>query len=178
MGIKSFLAIGVIGIVLTGCTTLKDFQKMTPPERASKTCLNDSLVSHYRNNERAYSKEIRSLDDILMKGYTVVENCTTTIIDISGNYNKNTKRYEYDPRSNRIIKVQSKYQPPKKKTIRTCRSQTIPLTDYAISKYTERKIELMPLLSDAKKSGSNEFDVCYNKIVNYSAEKAFSHYKR
>ena len=77
MSIKSFLAICILGIALTGCTTLKDFQKMTPNERASKTCLNDSLVSHYRNNERAYSKEMRSLDDILMKGYTVVENCTT-----------------------------------------------------------------------------------------------------
>lgn len=164
-----FSGIIVASIFITGCgSSLKDFQKMTASERSVKTCNNDHVVEHHRDRERKYSSEINSLETLLMNGYKTVQNCSTTVID-----DRNTYLHTgYSIRNTTDVPKD-----PKKRIIKKCRNQIVPLTGYAVQKYEERKNELLPLLKDARDRKQSSFDSCFKKIRTLSAEEAFGYYK-
>ena len=169
MNIKNITLIITSTFFLAGCgATLQDFQKMTPTERASKTCSNDPVVRHHKNNERAYFTEVAGIETLLMNGYKTIQNCTTTIID-----DRNVYRYGV------VLEADREYTrtEPKKKIIQRCSNKIIPLTNYAVDKYEIRKNDLLPMLKDAKKRKQDAFDSCFNRVVDMSPEKAFGYYK-
>lgn len=166
---QKIILILVSSVFLVGCgASLKDFQKMTPSERTSKTCNNDYVVKHHKDRERSYFKEISNLETLLMNGYKTVQNCSTTVIDdrhtylYTGFIENNTKHVPQDP---------------KKRIIKRCRNEIVPLTPYAMKKFEERKTELIPNLKDARNRKQEAFDSCFSKVIDLSAEKAFGYYK-
>ena len=169
MTINKYYLILLSSIFLTGCgATLKEFQKMSPNERASKTCSNDYLVKHYKDKELSYYREIENLETLLMNGYKTISNCSTIVID-----DRNTYLYTG------ILENTTQHTPktPKKRVIRKCRQNVVPLTSYAMDKYLARKDDLAPLLEDVRTRKQNAYESCFNKVVDFSAEKAFGYYK-
>ena len=145
-----------IVFLLNGCTSLEDFQKMSPGSRAHKTCNNDVTVRHYKSQIYQFTNEINQIDALLLKGYKTHENCTVIT------YESNTSDSEKDKQRNSIKKI--------------CTEVVIPLSDYVYDHEKNRKSELMINLDNAKIQKQQNFDSCYNKTLSMSAEQAFNHY--
>ena len=106
MLIKSIILLSSI-VFLSGCgTTIKDFQKMTPDQRAGKTCINSYDVKKHSNRITEYNKKLTSYKRALLKGYKIVEQCSTTTI-------RNTRYddYKYNDYRYNDYKYEDQYRP-------------------------------------------------------------------
>ncbi len=146
------LIASVVAFLLTGCTSLEDFQKMTPSARAHKTCQNDVTVRHYKSQIYQYTNEIEQIDDLLLKGYKTRENCTTIT------YERNSE----DKPVNAIKKI--------------CTDVVIPINDYVYEFEKNRRAELSIQLEQAQDRKQLNFDKCFDKVQTMSAEQAFNYY--
>ena len=88
------LSIGGLLLLLNACTSLEDFQKMSPESRAHKTCNNDVTVRHYKSQIYQFTNEINQIDALLLKGYKTHENCTIIT------YESNSSNGEKDKQKN------------------------------------------------------------------------------
>ncbi len=156
--IKAILGFGVISI-MSGCTTLEDFQKMSPETRATKTCSSDVTVSHYRYKANSARNQIDNIDGLLRRGYKTKESCTTITYN-SDSRDKSSKNKGEIRRSSKVI----------------CREVIIPISDYVYELEKNRRNELMNTLEDANQLRRVKFDSCYKKVINMSAENAFNRY--
>mgnify|MGYP005622424559 FL=1 len=150
------LSIGGLLLLLNACTSLEDFQKMSPESRAHKTCNNDVTVRHYKSQIYQFTNEINQIDALLLKGYKTHENCTIIT------YESNSSNGEKDKQKNSIKKI--------------CTEVVIPLSDYVYDHEKNRKSELVINLDNAKIQKQQAFDSCYNETLPMSAEQAFNHY--
>jgi hypothetical protein len=134
-------------LLLSSCSTLEDFQKMTPEQRANKVC--DYEASSYTYRINSINSEINSLRGLLMDGFKVVKRCRTTAY-----HNK------------KGIKV----------TKSTCVDTIVPLTKYALLAY-EDKIESLKgtvLLLNNKKSIT--YLNCIEEVGGLDANQAYQRY--
>ncbi len=152
---KLFIA-SVIAFLLNGCTSLEDFQKMSPESRAHKTCNNDVTVRHYKSQVYQLTNEINQIDALLLKGYRTHENCTVIT------YESNTLGDEKDKQKNSIKKI--------------CTEVVIPLTNYTYDHEKNKKSELMTNLGNAKSKKQQNFDQCYQKVLLMTPEQAFTRF--
>ena len=150
------LSVGGLLLSLNACTSLEDFQKMSPESRAHKTCNNDVTVRHYKSQIYQFTNEIDKIDTLLLKGYKTHENCTIITYEGSSSNGEKTKQ------RNSIKKI--------------CTEVVIPLSDYVYNHEKNRKAELMINLDNARSHKQQNFDTCYNKTLPMSAEQAFNHY--
>ncbi len=146
------LLASVAALLLNGCTSLEDFQKMSPESRAHKTCKNDVTVRHYNSQVHQLSNEINQIDALLLKGYKTRENCTTITYE---------KTSEGKP-TNLIKKI--------------CTEVIIPISDYVYKFEEGRKANLAIELEEAKNRKQTNFDQCFEKVVSMSAEQAFNRF--
>lgn len=143
-------------LLLNACTSLEDFQKMSPESRAHKTCNNDVTVMHYKSQVYQLTNEISQIDALLLKGYKTHENCTVTT------YESNSSNGEKDKQRNSIKKI--------------CTEVVIPLNDYIYDHEKNRKSELMINLDNARIQKQQNFDTCYSKTLLMTAEQAFTRF--
>jgi len=139
-------------LLLSSCTSLEDFQKMSPEARAHKTCNNDVTVRHYGSQVYQLSNEINQIDALLLKGYKTRENCTTITYE----------RTSGDKPDSAIKKI--------------CTEVVIPINDYVYKFEENRKAKLSIELEEAKDKKQINFDQCFNKVVSMNAEQAFTRF--
>ena len=139
-------------LLLSSCTSLEDFQKMSPEARAHKTCNNDVTVRHYGSQVYQLSNETNQIDALLLKGYKTRENCTTITYE----------RTSGDKPDSAIKKI--------------CTEVVIPINDYVYKFEENRKAKLSIELEEAKDKKQINFDQCFNKVVSMNAEQAFTRF--
>lgn len=157
-------AIGALtGVALTismsGCTSLEDFQKMSPESRATKTCNADSTVNHYRYKANSSRDQIHRIETTLLRGYNTKESCTTITYNSDSSDKANIK--------NGKVRSSSKV---------ICQDVVIPISDYAYEVEKNRITELTNRHHEYSKLRQEAFNSCYDKVVEMSAEKAFNRY--
>lgn len=67
--------------LFSGCTSLKDFQKMDANSRADFICSRDREFKRYRHLEADYQSKIDDVLQSLERGYRVHSSCHTVFID-------------------------------------------------------------------------------------------------
>ncbi len=65
----------LMAAALAGCTTVDDFRKMSPQDRASRVCDRDREVNSLRRSKQTYVDAIRSAQEALGRGYRVHKAC-------------------------------------------------------------------------------------------------------
>ena len=141
-----------IAALTSACTTLEDFQNMSPSARANKTCNDDVTVRHYRYQVNNLTSQINEIDALLLKGYRVRESCTTITYD-----NDSSKT-------------------PKQSSKKICQEVVIPLNDHIYNLEKERRLNLSQELESATIRKKNSFNDCYQKVLPMSAEQAFTRF--
>jgi hypothetical protein len=146
------LTIGSSLFLLNACTSLEDFQKMTPQTRAHKTCNNNVTVKHYKSQTYHLTNEINEIDELLLKGYKTHENCTTITYE----------RTDKDKPVNSIKKI--------------CTEVIIPLNDHVYESEKNRRAELALQLENAKDKKQSNFDKCFDQVLSMSVEQAYNRF--
>lgn len=70
-----WLSVSVITFFLTGCTSVTDFKKMSPDERAKKVCLNQKIIKNYSRQIELNQSKVADSQAALDKGYRVHQQC-------------------------------------------------------------------------------------------------------
>lgn len=142
-------------LTLGGCSSVEDFQKMSPASRAHKVCNDDPTIYRLASSIRRNNYQINELDDLLVKGYSTTQSCRTTVSH-GGQKNKD---------GSYVLRER-----------KTCVDNQIPLTQYAINKYSADIVNLT--LSTKKLSVKSEvlLSKCLVKTSTLSAEQAFNIY--
>ena len=150
------LSVGGLLLSLNACTSLEDFQKMSPESRAHKTCNNDVTVRHYKSQVYQFTSEINKINTLLLKGYRTHENCTVIT------YESNSSNGEKDKQKNSIKKI--------------CTEVVIPINDYVYELEKNRRAELTVKLENSQNQKQSNFDICFDRILPMTAEQAYNRY--
>lgn len=142
-------------LLLNACTSLEDFQKMTPETRAYKACKNDVTVSFYRSKIYQLERDIEEIDSLLLRGYKTHKNCT--VITYKDNFKTNKEK-------------------PNKSIKKICTEVAIPLNDYIYEFEKNRRDSLTIELENFQNNKQINFDKCFNQVLSMTVEQAYNYY--
>ena len=171
-------------VLLQSCTSLKDFQKMSPESRAQKTCGSDSKVMSYNRIARSANSQVIDLDRELSTGYKTITKCEETVIKMNikeerDYYNdKDYMRY-LDAKRKKDGKNKNKNKNKNKdvkKVIKTCNEHIIVHSPRTIDAMVNRRNILMNEYSIAKQKSRESFSACFDVIKGYDAKTAYEIY--
>lgn len=160
---RYFLALLVFLVLLTGCTTVDDFRKMSSSERARRVCERRQNIVNLVNQKSSLSTAIQRSQTDLGRGYKVHKQCqqvkvygqaTTTCQNLGGIVSCSENRPEsYETR---------------------CTESPV-----AINADLERQNiqSWSEALFRTDQNLRNEWQSCARYIGNMTAEEAYSHYK-
>lgn len=150
--ISIFFLVSFIG----SCASVKDFQKMNKDQRAAKLCKGDSVVSSYNIKIRNSRDRLNNIDSLLTKGYRIVENCNTKVVNTG----------KKDKKGVEIIR-----------TSKHCSDNLIPLTFYAVESLSAEMLNLKAVIPGMVEMRDKKRDSCKLKYGRLSAKEAFSIYE-
>ena len=169
-------------VLLQSCTSLKDFQKMSPESRAQKTCGSDSKVMSYNRIARSANSQVIDLDRELSTGYKTITKCEETVITTNikkerDYYNdKDYMRYLDAKRKKDGKKTDPHKNKDVKKVIKTCNEHIIVHSPRTIDAMVNRRNILMNEYSIAKQKSRESFSACFDVVKGYDAKTAYEIY--
>lgn len=161
-------------LLASGCTTLKDFEAMSPAQRADFVCTNESGVRRLASNVSDYDGRLDEVERTLERGYRVHVSCHDELIpacDIHGHDDHHDRHGGHDGR---------KSHHKDKKDNHPHYHQVCIETPVAIDWQFEtlKKQQYQDALADAKDEHHEAFAECSERIKPMSAGEAFSYYDR
>lgn len=72
---KQFIITFVVLFAIVGCTTVDDFRKMSPSERARRVCIKSPNIVNLTTQKTTLSESIRAAQIDLGRGYKVHKQC-------------------------------------------------------------------------------------------------------
>ncbi len=151
--LKKILPFGVL-LLLSGCVSLENYQKMTPTQRAQDVCQNNAQVNYYHNQINQFKQEIREINTLLSRGYSTRENCTVTTYE--DNFKTNKEKLN-------------------KATKRVCTEVIIPVSNRAHEFKENKKFELIQALQHSENQQRISFDECFARVLPMSAKQAYNY---
>ncbi len=171
-------AILISCLLASGCTTLKDFQAMSPDQRADFVCSQENSVKRLAANINDYHQRLDDVEDALERGYRVHVACHDEWIpacDIHGHddhedHNDRHNEKDHDRKSHHDQKKHSK----------SHYHQVCIETPVAIDWQFEtlKKEQYRDALSAAQDDHHQAFSECSERVMPMSAGEAFSYYDR
>jgi len=164
MRLNSIFMLLVVAL-LSGCTSLKGFQKMDANSRAKFVCDRDNIVKQYSSTKADYQSKIDHTTQVLERGYRIHKSCRTVLID------------RPDVTCTTILERGSK------KTTCSQITKTIPqeicnetpvASDASLEK--EHLQQYRDALEKTQIEKSTAYYECHSKIHPMSAEEAFNYY--
>ena len=153
------LLLPLLTVFIQSCSTLEDFKKMTPQSRAQKACNADPTVQHYTNLVSNSNHQLNKISTLLNNGYKTVKSCTTTTTQVPI-IHKNTQTLHYES----VLQE-------------TCSDHIVLLTDFATNRLLDQQNQLLSKLPAAKISMDESFQSCFEKVVDFSPERAIKYYE-
>jgi hypothetical protein len=167
-GMKKWLIVVPL-LFCSACTTIEDFQAMSPAERAEKVCSATSASRQRRSALTDLNDRISAQETLLMDGYRVYENCqvvpvhvSAAVVDCSGLSGSDLEN------------CQQKNAPAHTEYRRVCRQTAIPI-DYGYESDVLRNLR-MAREDQLEIHEQLKFD-CIGRASSLSATDAYSLYK-
>ncbi|WP_419536508.1 hypothetical protein [Endozoicomonas sp.] len=155
-------------LFLSGCVTLRDFEKMTPADRANFVCEQDSVVKAYKQQARDFEDMAFESSTAINLGYRMVKSCKRVKIEKPGN--TVCRSYEYDHQLTTECKTETivDYE---EQCNETPVSVNIDHEKTKLRDYNES-------FERSKKRSELEFNQCFNRVTSKTAKEAYEYYKK
>jgi len=154
-------------LLISGCTTLQDFQKMNVSNRAYFVCQHDESFVSYTNEVNHYQNKINTIAEDLHNGYKMRETCRTVHHKVPDPITCKS----FDKKKKEYTQCTQSYT---KQTKKICKEVIVPINIELEKENLERYNNWLEV-SRIKKTQA--YDSCYSKVLPMSAETAFSYYK-
>ena len=151
-------------LLLTGCATkVSDFAKMTPDQRATKTCRNAQELIELAKEVRNLQQSLSVSEGNVARGYALHTECTNYQVPDSSDTN-----CTYDMG---VVHCSSQNHT---RTQRQCRDVPVPINIEWEQKKLDSAKELMQSRYDY---GCSLYGACYEKVLQMSPNQAFYYWK-
>lgn len=157
------ITIVLIGIALSGCASLKDFQQMDSYQRAEYVCSRDRDIRDYDQSIRSENQKRQELNALIMLGYREQESCTETPVL----HTENTCITDSD---NSTKCTQTSFTDYKE----VCNKIQIPI-DYDMAHARLNRTENN--IRELKYRRGKSHESCFSRVKHMPAEDAFMYYK-
>lgn len=154
---------------LIGCTTVQDFRKMTPDERATRVCNRKPHIMRLVSQREGLQASIQTSREALSRGYRIHKQCKQ--VRVYGNTTTTCTEKETFPGSGQRSMVCKESKP--ESFVEECNEAPV-----SISPENERaNIQGWLLeLEGIQERFSREWDECYSYIRSLSPEEAYKQY--
>ncbi len=167
--LRSLFALIVLIAGLIGCTTVQDFRKMTPDERANLVCNKKSHITRLASQKESLQASIQSAREALSRGYRIHKQCKQ--VKTYGNTVTTCTEKETFPGSSQRSMVCTESRP--ESFVEECNE-----TPVSINPDNERlNIQGWLLdLEELQERFAREWDECDQYIRSLSPDDAYKHY--
>lgn len=156
-------------LIAGGCTTLEDFQAMTPDERADTVCSSTAAYRQRRAALNNLNNEISAREEILAKGYRVHEYCRIVAVTVPA------RPADCGPLAGgELDACRNKTIPASTENRRVCEPVAIPI-DYRYESDMLRDLQLAR--AEQLEVHDEQTYVCMGRARSLSVDEAYSRYK-
>lgn len=164
---KHVLSIMILA-VLSGCTSLSDFQQMDTLTRTDFVCVRDNRVSNISSELKQARDKKKDVRKLLNQGYRVVKTCDTQTI-------KQPKEICTQNKERGVL-VSSQCRVVNEPTVsETCRETPINI-DSKLE--TERLNSVQQRITYLEGQRDAAFQSCFNRVGAMTAEEAYQYYQQ
>lgn len=156
------------GLMLIGCTTMDDFRKMSPNQRADYVCKNQREIRGLINQRDEYKSGISNTQSLLAKGYRLHKQCRD--VTTYGDATTSCQTYGF---GNSLSTTCNESRP--KQTEQVCKETPVPIN------YEYEKGNLAQLQAGLRQTEENLYrkgSACMAYVQKLSADEAWSMHNR
>lgn len=151
---------------LTACTSLQDFEALTPGERAVMVCERQSSIRRLDADINRYGRLIRSARQAIAAGYRIDEVCAHREVEVG---TKTVCKTESTPTGTQRV-CSEKRQFQRKRICSNVRSRVDAATEQSnIRVWTQE-------LASSQSQRTQRFQACFAEVSTLSAEEAYRRY--
>jgi len=154
--VTKLTSITVALIILSGCASLTDFQKMDVSQRANYICNDHDGVESLGRDAKKYKQLAGAIQSVMTRGYRVHKSCKRVRVD----------RPSGDPLKD-VLKTPVYH--------KECTETPVPID------YEGERSKYSAYLSAAQRASKQRADLfaeCYQRVRSMSAEQAYEYYKQ
>jgi hypothetical protein len=156
-------------LTATACTTLEDFQAMSPDERAEKVCGATAAARQRRSALNDLNSEITEREELLSRGYRVHDYCRIVAVTVPA------RPADCGGKSgDELTACQQKTIPASTENRRVCEPVPIPI-DYQYESARLRDLQLAR--AEQLEIHDEETYVCVGRARSLSVDEAYLRYK-
>jgi hypothetical protein len=164
------IACVLVALVTAGaCTTLEDFQAMSPDERADKVCSSTAAYRQRRSALNTLNNEILTREELLSSGYRVHEYCRIVAVTVPA------RAADCGGLSgDELTACQQKTVPARTENRRVCEPVAVPI-DFQYESAMLRDLQLAR--AEQLEIHEEQTYVCVARARSLSVDEAYSRYK-
>lgn len=156
-------------LLLNACTTLEDFQAMSPEERAEKVCSATAASRQRKWGLNSLNDEIAARQQLLATGYRVYEHCRIVAVTVPA------RPADCGGLSgDELTACQQKTVPARMENRRLCEAVRVPI-DYQYEASVLRDLQMTR--EEQIAIDDEQAYVCVGRARSLSADEAYSRYK-
>ena len=156
-------------LFLSACTTIEDFQAMSPDERAEKVCSATSASRQQSSSLAAINNQIAAKEQLLATGYRVYEDCQVVPISVPARTSDCSGKS-----GNELESCQKSNTPARTEYRRLCREIPVPI-DYNYESSVLRNLQMAR--EDQQEIHEQQTYVCVAKARSLPATDAYMLYR-
>ena len=165
---KGKILIVIMTLIIAGCVSLKDFEKMSVRERSNYVCQNNSSVNQFKKMTHDYNSAVIDVSEAISRGYRVHRSCNKISVQKEGATTCRSYVTGYDVRTTCDTPTYTSYE-------KVC--QEIPV---AIDGNLEQQklVEYTSKLSKAEKKAEDIFEKCIHRVSKMTPEQAYKYHNK